>query len=59
MKYEPDNVFVFVWFLSTFVGIIALACYYGIRQDWIAFVLGGAAVYMLGCIKINGKSIHG
>ena len=59
MNYETDNVFIFLAFLLAFLALIGAAAYYGLRQDWLAFVLGGVSVYLVGCIKINGKTIHG
>jgi hypothetical protein len=59
MNYETDNVAVFVLFLIVFLALIGMAAYNGLTRDWVACVLGGASVYLLGCIKINGKTIHG
>ena len=59
MSYETDNMAVFLVFLSAFLALVAAVAYFGLKQDWLAFVLGGIAVYLVGCIKINGKSIHG
>ena len=59
MNYETDNVAVFLVILAMFLALIGVAAYYGLKQDWIAFVLGGVVVYLAGCIKIRGKSIHG
>jgi hypothetical protein len=59
MNYETDNVAVFVLVLIVLLALIGVSTYYGLTRDWVAFVLGGAAVYLLGCIKINGMNIHG
>ena len=59
MSYTTNNVAMFVVFLTAFLALIATGAYFGLARDWLAFVLGGLTIYMVGCIKINGKTIHG
>jgi hypothetical protein len=59
MTYETDSKVIFVAFLLVFLALIGVAAYYGLSGDWKSFILGGVTVYLVGCIKIRGKSIHG
>lgn len=59
MTYETDSKVIFVVFLTAFLGLIAVAAYFGLSGDWRSFILGGVTAYLMGCIKIGGKTIHG
>jgi hypothetical protein len=59
MTYKTDSKAILVSVATVLLLAILLAAYFGLKQDWLAFILGGVTVYLLGCIKIDGKSIHG
>jgi hypothetical protein len=59
MTYKTDNKAIFVAVATVLLLSISLAAYFGLKQDWLAFILGGVTVYLLGCFRISGKTIYG
>ena len=59
MTHETDSKVIFVVFLTVFLGLIAVAAYFGLSGDWRSFILGGVTVYLLRFKVLIGALLFG